>query len=332
MLTERLRTTGALLLCSAMLMCAGLASTAFGGSPCGHKESACADKPAKPCGICDILFGKHPCGICAKKPAAAPAPCASACPSDGRMTADLPPDAKLGECYSKVIVPAQFKTVTERHMIQEASERLEVVPATYKWVEERVMAKEASTQLEVVPAEYAWREKTIEVRPARTGWVMQTAADCAVPDSKNLVGGVFCLRSTPPEFKTIRTQCLVKPACTREITIPAEYQTVRRQVVDTPALARRIPIPAEYETVDRTVLVCPERVRWEHVVCEDKLTSDTVNKVKNSLLASGFKPGPLNGKFAPEDRMALAAFQQKNGLGVGFLSYETLKRLGVSVQ
>ena len=98
------------------------------------------------------------------------------------MTADLPPNAEAGECYAKVIIPAQYKTVTERHMIQEASERIEVAPAQFKWVEERVMIKEASTQLEVVPAEYKWTEKTIEVSPAHTGWVMQTAADCANPD------------------------------------------------------------------------------------------------------------------------------------------------------
>ena len=124
----------------------------------------------------------------------------------------------------------------------------------------------------------------------------------------------------------------MKPACVRPIAIPAEYQTVRRQVVASPATTRKICIPAEYENIDKTVLVCPERVKWEHIVCEDKLTSDTVNKVKSALLVSGFTPGPLNGKFAQEDRVALTAFQQKSGLGVGQLSYETLKQLGVSIQ
>jgi hypothetical protein len=304
-----------------MLMCAGLASTALGQTPC-------ADKPKKPCGICDKLFPNK------NKPCAQPAakaPC-DPCSKEGDATTALPPNAEPGECYAKTIIPAEYKTVTERHMTQEESARLEVTPATFKWVEERIMTKEASTRLEVVPAEYKWQEKTIEVKPAHTGWVMQTAADCTSPDNKDLLGGVFCLRTTPPEFKTIRTQCLVTPASVRTITIPAEYQTVRRQVVDTPATTRTICIPAEYENVDKTVLVCPERVKWEHVVCEDKLTSDTVNQVKSSLLASGFKPGPMNGTLTQEDRLALAAFQTKNHLGVGYLSYETLKLLGVSVR
>jgi hypothetical protein len=244
----------------------------------------------------------------------------------------LPPNAEPGECYAKTIVPADYRTVSERHLTQEASTRLEVVPATFKWVEERIMTKEASTQLEAVPAEYKWQESTIQVKPAHTGWVMQTAEDCAAPDSKAVLGGVMCLRTTPAEFKTVRTQVLAKAAFTRTVCLPAEYQTVRRQVVDTAAMTRTINIPAEYENVDRIVLVCPERVKWEHVVCEDKLTADTVNKVKTSLLASGYKPGPMNGTLTREDRLALAQYQMKNHLGVGYLSYETLKLLGVSVQ
>jgi len=331
MLIRRPTTVGALLLCSAMFLSGGLATTAFGESPCGDKHVAAA--PAKkPCGICDLLFPNKnkPCGKCAAK---APAACATAqCPSDGKMTADLPPNAEAGECYAKVIIPAEYKTTTERHQTQEASDRLEVTPAEFKWVEERMTIKEASTRLEVVPAEYKWTEKTIEVKPAHTGWVMQSVADCVLPEKDSPAGEVFCLRTTPPVYRTIRTQCLVNPASVRTIAIPAEYQMVRRQVVASAATARKVCIPAEYENVEKTVMVCPERVKWEHIVCEDKLTSDTVNKIKSSLAVSGFKPGPLNGKFAQEDRVAMIAFQQKRGLGVGQLSYETLKQLGVSLQ
>jgi len=329
MLITRLRTTGALLLCSAMLICGGLAATAFGESPCADKGKVAA-KPKKPCGICDILFPKKdkPCGQ-----TVAQTPAKDLCSHQANTTAmDLPPNATVGECYAKAVIPAEYRTVTERHLVQEASERIEITPAQFRWVEERITVKEPSTQLEVVPAEYKWQEKTIEVKPAHTGWVMQAAADCVLPD-KNLVGGgVFCLRTTPAVYKTIRTQCLVRAASVRQIAIPGEYQTVRRQVVASAATTRKICTAAEYENIDKVVLVCPERVKWERIVCEDKLTSDTVNKVKSALLVSGFKPGPLNGKFAQEDRVALIAFQQKRGLGVGQLSYETLKQLGVSLQ
>jgi hypothetical protein len=312
-----------------MLVCGGLAATASGESPCADKGSAAAAKPKKKCGICDWLFPKKdsPC-----RQTATPAPAKSPCSPQANTTSDLPPHAEPGECYAKAIIPAEYRTVTERHLVREASDRIEIAPAQFKWVEQQITIKEPSTKLEVVPAEYKWQEKTIEVKPAHTGWVMQSVADCVNPDKDSLRGEVFCLRTTPPVYKTIRTQCLVRPAYVHEIAVPGEYQTIRRQVVANSATSRKVCIAAEYENINKTVMVCPERVKWEHIVCEDKLTSNTVNKVKSALRVSGFNPGPLNGKFTQADRVALIAFQQKRGLGVGQLSYETLKQLGVSLQ
>lgn len=333
MLSRRLTTNGALLLCSAMLICGGLATAAFGESPCADKGRAEAAKPVRPCGICDLLFPNKnkPCG---KAVEAAPAKVQekSPCPVQTSANSDLPPNAEAGECYAKVIIPAEYRTVTERSMVQEASERIEIAPAQFEWVEQQVTIKEPSTQLEVVPAEYKWQEKTIQVKPAHTGWVMQSNADCVLPAKNALGGEIFCLRTTAPVYKTIRTQCLVRPASVREIAVAGVYQTVRKQVVSSPARAEKISIAAVYENVDSNVLVCAERVKWERIVCEDKLTSDTVNQVKSALLVSGFHPGQLDGKFAREDRVALIAFQQQRGLGVGQLSYETLKQLGVSIK
>jgi hypothetical protein len=328
MFTRKTKKTGVLVLCSALLICGGLSSAAFGGSACATKGKTDA-KRARRCGICDILFPRKdkPCGETAEK-----APAESPCSHQAEATSELPPKAQLGECYSKVMVPAEYKTVTERLMTQEESERIEIVPAEYKWVEERVLVKEASKRMEIVPAEYKWDEKKIMVKPAHTGWVMQNVANCDLPNKNPVGGGVYCFRTTPAEYKTIRTQRLVKPASVREVTIPAEYETVRRQVVATPALARRICIPAEYENIQKTVLVCPESMKWERIVCEDKLSSDTVNKVKIALRASGYKPGPLNGEFTQTDRAAMIAFQQERGLGVGQLSYDTLKKLGISAK
>lgn len=277
-------------------------------------------------------FSAWPC--CPKKtkacaePAKAPCKAEAKC-GEGDLTC-VPPNAEVGECYARVLIPATFRTVTERYCVKEASERIECIPAKLKWVEERICSKEACTQLEAVPCEYKWVEKTIEVSPARTEWVIQNAANCTSPDKANL-GCVYCLKTIPAAYKTIRTQVCCKPACTREVACPAEYQTLRRQVVECPATSRKICIPAEYEDVQKTVLVCPERMKWEHVVCEAKLTSDTVNKIKTALVTAGYVPGPLNGTLAKADWDALNAFQQKNGLGVGQLSYDTLKALKVSI-
>lgn len=296
----------AVFLCAAAVLLGGLTSTAFGWWPCCPKKKVVKEVVAEPC-----------------KPAAQ-----SEC-AESELC--LPSNPQPGECYSRVYVPATFRTFTERHLVKEASERIEIVPAEMKWVEERICSKEACTQLEVVPAEYRWEEKTIEIQPAYTGWVMQSGTGCT-PSDKLDPSCVFCVRSTPPKHKTLKVQCLAKPACVRQVTTPAEYQTIRRQVVACPATTKKVCIPAEYEDVTKTVMVCPARIKWEQVVCEEKLTTDAVNKIKTALVASGYIPGPLNGKLAKEDWDAITQYQHQNGLGVGQLSHDTLKHMKVSIE
>jgi len=194
---------------------------------------------------------------------------------------------------------------------------------------ERVQVKEASKRLVEVPAEYKWVERTVQVKPAYRGWVMEKKTRCAGDEKPR---DVFCLVSTPAEFKTTRSQCLVRKACTREEIIPAEYSTVRRQVVATPATTRRVSIPAEYADFEKTVMVADSVIKWEHIVCEDKITADTVNKVKVALAVAGYTPGPLDGKLAAADWNALNSFQKRNRIGVGELSYMTMTKLGVSMK
>jgi len=54
-----------------------------------------------------------------------------------------------------------------------------------------------------------------------------------------------------------------------------------------PATTRRVSIPAEYADFERTVLVKDSEIKWEHIVCENKVTADTANKIKVALNAAG---------------------------------------------
>ena len=47
------------------------------------------------------------------------------------------PNAKPGECYAKVVIPAQYKTENVDVTVREASVRFETVAAEYQVVEER---------------------------------------------------------------------------------------------------------------------------------------------------------------------------------------------------
>lgn len=94
----------------------------------------------------------------AAKPVAKPAPCPL---PPGALVGDKTPlNAKAGECYAKVVRPAQYRTDTVRKLVREASERIETIPAKYETVKERVLVKEAGERIEIVPPVY----KAVKVR------------------------------------------------------------------------------------------------------------------------------------------------------------------------
>jgi hypothetical protein len=211
------------------------------------------------CGMCGSAKG---CAVTTAK-----APCGPCDRDSNEMTAALPTNAKPGECYAKVFIPPTFKTVTERVLVRDASESIEIVPAKYEWVEEKVLVKDASTELVAVDAEFAPRERTLEVNSGYTGWDVNKNPNCVNPKDQP-ARDIFCLVNHPPVEKTIQTQTLVKPAHVQETCIPAQYETVRRQKLVSPATTRKVCIPAEYENVEKTVKVCDGRMAWKLVDCE----------------------------------------------------------------
>ena len=193
----------------------------------------------------------------------------------------LPPNAKPGECYTRVWVPPVYETNSEQVLKREASERIEIVPATYNNGTEQVLVKEESERLEVVPATYKYVEETVMVKPARKKLVevpaqYETVSEKVIdkpahtiwkrgrgPIEKvnNSTGEIMCLVEVPATYKTVTKRVLKKPATTETREIPAEYTTVKRRVVDQPASVRTVKIPAEYRTVTVTNLVNPPSER-----------------------------------------------------------------------
>jgi len=237
--------------------------------------------------MCVLLFSaailaQAGCGLCgtAKGCAVTKAPCdkpRGLCdPASGELTAALPSNAKAGECYAKVFVPPQFKTVTERVLVRDASESIEVIPAQYEWVEEKVLVKDASTELVAVDAQFAPRERTLEVNSGHTDWEVNKNATCVNPKEQP-ARDIFCLVNHPPTERTIQMQAQVKPAHVQEVCVPAQYETVRRQKLVCAATTRKVSIPAEYENVEKTRKICDGRMAWKRIICDERgITTETV--------------------------------------------------------
>ncbi len=90
--------------------------------------------------------------------AAAPAPVKQQCSNI------IPPTAKAGECYARILVPDRYETTTEKVLTQQASEKIEIIPAKYETVDQKVVVKEASKKYEEVPAEYGYVEEKVLVQ------------------------------------------------------------------------------------------------------------------------------------------------------------------------
>ncbi len=223
----------------------------------------------------------------------------------------LPPDAKPGECYARVlqpaqyatetrqmvkreaaeqvrIIPAQYETVTERVLVREASTKLEIVPAVYETVTEQVMIKPATTKLVEVPPSYRTVTEQVLVSPAQTVWktggiASQSGGRILKTATSGETGEVLCLVEIPAEYKTVTRTVLDRPATTREVQVPAEYMTVTKRMLKTPPTTREVTIPAEYRTVQVTKLVQPARTEKIPVPAEYQSVS-TQKLVKEPAL------------------------------------------------
>ena len=181
----------------------------------------------------------------------------------------LPPNAKPGECYARVLIPATYQTTTKQVVKSEATEKVEVIPAKYDWVEQQVLVKEASEKATLVPARYEWTTekvlveeaseklitspavyKTVSeqvlVRPAYTTWKKGRGP---IEKVDNATGEIMCLVEMPAEEKTVNRQVEVQSARTEAAVIPAQYKQVKRQVMVEPPKMVKTTIPAEYKTI-----------------------------------------------------------------------------------
>ncbi len=188
----------------------------------------------------------------------------------------LPANARPGECYAKVMVPAKYKTVDEKVLVAEASEKIEIIPAKYEWTEVRVPVQQESEKLVVVPASYKTVEEKIEISPAHTVWRqgpgdaakvvgdrdMTVALALGLP-SKAEAGQCFNEFYRPARFET-KEEKLLKTAASEKIeTTNPEFEWVEEKVLVKEASFKMVEVPAEYDIVEEKVLASPAYTTWK---------------------------------------------------------------------
>jgi NADH:ubiquinone oxidoreductase subunit len=189
----------------------------------------------------------------------------------------IPPNAKAGECYAKVVLPAKYETVEERVLVKEASEKIKIIPAKYEWISERVEVTPSSKKIIPIPAKYKKVVETIEIKPATRTWKTSTKRGAA-PVSKEILvaaklkgvdldstvpGNCYKEYFTPEKYKVVSEEIVVQAETEKTEIIPAKYEMVEKTIEISPATKKTIEVPATYEFKDERILVEKEKTVWK---------------------------------------------------------------------
>jgi hypothetical protein len=146
--------------------------------------------------------------VAATEPAAASA-AASEAVIPASMQGDVPPNARPGECYAKVLIPAVKETHKKRVQVSE---------------ERKVLAR-------IVPAKYEIKTERVMVTPARKYW---KAGHGPITRKDEVTGEIMCLVEEPATYKTIEKRVLIEPEKPEYKTVPAQFETVTSSKVIQP--------------------------------------------------------------------------------------------------
>jgi len=198
----------------------------------------------------------------------------------GASPFDALPNARPGECFARVMIPARYETRTKDVVVDQGEERLGVRDArfasqtrdilirdaanryvvhqpVYKAVQERVMVRPSYERLEVQAAVYRTVSEQIQIAPARTAWKPgKSLADWSgVKDTKNKHGEVYCLVEIPAKTKTVTKRILVRPARTHTVSVAPLYRTITRHVLVDPGGVEEVPMAAQYGQITTQRLI-----------------------------------------------------------------------------
>jgi hypothetical protein len=98
-------------------------------------------------------------------------------------------------------------------------------------------------------------------------------------------GEVWCLITTPPQFKTVSEEVMCAPASCRFEKIPAVYEMQSEQVCSRKESTRCIDIPAVYKSESYEVQKCASRTEWQTVDCDNVNVSVAAKEQKGKCVA-----------------------------------------------
>jgi len=163
------------------------------------------------------------------------------------------------------VVPAQFTTETEKLLVKEASVRYEVNPAIYKTATEQFMTSPAYTQLQV--------DNNIQFKPVTERYMVRPSyvSYNVIPAKfKTVTERVMVREAAPatggaklPKYKTVTKRMLSKEASKRYEVIPAQYKAEIETVMVKESVKRLVVTPPVYQTITERVKIRNAYTKYE---------------------------------------------------------------------
>jgi len=192
----------------------------------------------------------------------------------------LPPEAKPGECYARVYIPAVEKEVARQVLIKEATEELTVIEAEYKTVVETIEIAKEAERLELIPAVFKTETTTVELEPEkeveeiipavyeevvekvkiREAYKTWKKGEGPIQKYDEATGEIMCLVEIPAEYNEVTKRVIKSPPRTITKVIPAQMRTMDVKVMVEPPKTKTVAIPAQFEEVEVRKLVTPAKI------------------------------------------------------------------------
>jgi Putative peptidoglycan binding domain len=195
----------------------------------------------------------------------------------------LPQQARVGQCFARVLVPATYRNEAMSVVTREAYEQVQVSDPVFRSDQQSVTTSDAYKRFEVSEPTFRTENQTIVTRPANerlvaSPAVLGTRSETVVIREPRLVwraganlsgvrrmdsatGEIFCLVEEAAVTQTVTRLVQMQPAQVSRQSVPAQTTTVQRRVLATPASVREINVPATYENVTVQTLVSPSGER-----------------------------------------------------------------------
>ncbi len=208
------------------------------------------------------------------------------------------PNARPGQCFARIVTPAQYEKVPETVVVQEGFEQMRAVQPEFRETMSEVMVKEAGVQYVVRQPRYEVRQEQVMVKPGHERLVIEPARFEYVTETiqvgeprmmwkpgANLsntqrvdarTGQVYCLVEVPGKTQTITKRVMVQPEQMRRETVDAQFINISKQVLVDRGGVEEVPVAPEFRSIPVKELVAPGRAERSVVAPKTSTVERTV--------------------------------------------------------